>query len=118
MSYNVVATPNFDKELKRLARKYPSLKGEVNDLKEELKTNPLQGVDMGNNVRKIRLAVQSKGKGKRGGARVMTYLKMEKKNIILFSIYSKGKQDTITEQKIDEFINEINTESTNTGGGQ
>jgi len=104
MSYNVGTTPNFDKELKRLARKYPSLKGEVNNLIEELKTNPLQGVDMGNNVRKIRLAIQSKGKGKRGGARVMTYLEIEKENITLFSIYNKGVQDTISEQKITSFI--------------
>jgi mRNA-degrading endonuclease RelE of RelBE toxin-antitoxin system len=110
MSYNVVTTPNFDKELKRLARKYLSLKEEVNNLMEELKTNPLQGVDMGNSVRKIRLAVKSKGKGKRGGARVMTYLEINKENITLFSIYSKGKQDYISEQKIDELVDEIDNE--------
>jgi mRNA-degrading endonuclease RelE of RelBE toxin-antitoxin system len=110
MSCNVGTTPNFDKELKHLARKYPSLKGEMDNLMHELKTNPLQGVDMGNNVRKIRLAVQSKGKGKRGGARVMTYLEIDKENVILFSIYNKGEQDTISEQKIDELVKEIDDE--------
>jgi mRNA-degrading endonuclease RelE of RelBE toxin-antitoxin system len=107
MNYKVETTSRFDKYLKQLVKKYPSIKKEVEDLIEDLKTNPFLGTDIGNNVRKIRIAIQSKGKGKRGGARVMTYIKIEAEHLYLFSIYSKGEQDTISEKKIDTLIESI-----------
>jgi mRNA-degrading endonuclease RelE of RelBE toxin-antitoxin system len=107
MNYNVYTTPNFEKEAKRLKRKYPSLKAEIVSLIEELEKDPFIGTDIGNNVRKIRIAVQSKGKGKRGGARVMTCIKIEQESLSLFSIYSKGEQDSISNNKIEELIKEI-----------
>jgi mRNA-degrading endonuclease RelE of RelBE toxin-antitoxin system len=110
MNYNIETTPNFDKELKYLVRKYRSLKDEMAILLEKLTENPFMGIDMGNNVRKIRLAVQSKNKGKSGGVRVMTYLKIEAEHLYLFSIYSKGEYDTISEQKIDDLLEEIDDE--------
>jgi mRNA-degrading endonuclease RelE of RelBE toxin-antitoxin system len=107
MNYSIYTTPNFDKEAKRLSKKYHSLKNEIASLIEELEENPFIGTDIGNNVRKIRLAIQSKGKGKRGGARVMTYIKIERETLTLFSIYNKGEYDTISDQKIEELIKEI-----------
>jgi mRNA-degrading endonuclease RelE of RelBE toxin-antitoxin system len=86
MSYNVITLPNFEKELKRLARRYPSLKKEIGSLIEDLEESPFLGTDLGNNVREIRLAVQSKGKGKRGGARIMTYIIIVEETLYLFSI--------------------------------
>jgi mRNA-degrading endonuclease RelE of RelBE toxin-antitoxin system len=107
MSYKIQTTSRFDKEAKYLKRKYPSLKAELKSLIEELEENPFIGTDIGNNVRKIRMAVQSKGKGKRGGARVMTYIKIVDESLYLFSIYSKGEQDSISEKKIQELIKDI-----------
>jgi hypothetical protein len=83
------------------------LKAEIASLIEELEKDPFIGTDIGNNVRKIRIAIQSKGKGKRGGARVMTCLKIEQESLYLFSIYSKGEQDSISDNKIEELIKEI-----------
>lgn len=63
MSYKVFSIPPFDKQLKRLAKKYPSLKREYRELIEILEHDPMQGTSLGNNAYKIRLAIASKGKG-------------------------------------------------------
>jgi len=64
MSYNLIAVPTFRKELKKLAKKYPSLKNDLTLLFESLEENPTQGTSLGRNCYKIRLAITSKGKGK------------------------------------------------------
>jgi len=104
MSYNVLTTHRFDQEIKRLAKKYASLKGEYQELIEELEENPETGTPLGNNLYKIRLAIASKGKGKRGGARIITYLKTEQGNVYLLSIYDKGEQDTISDKEIRKIL--------------
>jgi mRNA-degrading endonuclease RelE of RelBE toxin-antitoxin system len=72
MSYKVRTIPNFEKALKRLAKKYPSLKLEYVALLDSLEQNPEQGTPIGNHCFKIRIAIASKGKGKSGGARVIS----------------------------------------------
>ena len=72
MSYKILSIPPFDKQLKRLVKKYPSLKNEFAKLLERLEQEPEQGKNLGNNCYKIRIAIASKGKGKSGGARVIT----------------------------------------------
>lgn len=67
MNYEIITSENFIRELKRLAKKYPSLKQEVDDLGDSLSQNPSQGTPIGKDCYKIRLAIKSKGKGKRGG---------------------------------------------------
>lgn len=84
MNYNVLTIPPFDKQLKRLVKKYPSLKIEFADLIESLEQKPEQGSPLGNNCFKIRLAIAAKGKGKSGGARIITNVLMQK----LWYIYS------------------------------
>ena len=61
MSYKVDTTLNFDKEVKKLAKKYKSLKEEIANLVEKLKKNPRTGTHLGNDIYKISLAVKSKG---------------------------------------------------------
>lgn len=72
MSYKVETIPNFDRELKRLAKKYPSLKAEILQLGDSITENPTSGTSIGRNCYKIRLSIKSKGKGKSGGARIIT----------------------------------------------
>lgn len=105
MAYTVVTIPRFDREMKQLAKKYSSLKEEYKLLVKELEKNPEKGIPLGNNLYKIRLAIVSKGKGKSGGARVITYLKTEEENIYLLSIYEKGKRDTISDKEITAILN-------------
>jgi mRNA-degrading endonuclease RelE of RelBE toxin-antitoxin system len=72
MNYNVKTIAVFEKQAKRLIKKYSSLKAELLELIHELKQNPYTGKPIGNNCYKIRIAIASKGKGKSGGARVIT----------------------------------------------
>ncbi len=104
MSYSVELSNNFKKEAKRLTKKYPSLITELTELFTELKENPTLGTPLGNNIYKIRLAIASKGKGKSGGARVLSFVKVTPTTVLLFSIYSKGETDNITDKQIQELI--------------
>jgi hypothetical protein len=104
MSYKVELSANFKKEAKKLIKKYPSLKQELSDLFDELAKNPIMGTDMGNNIYKIRLAIASKNKGKSGGARVMSFVKVTGTQVLLFSIYNKGDKDSISDNEIDDLL--------------
>jgi mRNA-degrading endonuclease RelE of RelBE toxin-antitoxin system len=75
MSYKILFTPEFEKEIKRLSRKYPSLKQDYLELLHSLSANPIQGISLGNQCFKIRLSIKSKASGKSGGARVITCVK-------------------------------------------
>ena len=70
---NVELFEDFKRDFRRLAKKFRSLKAELGELISELENNPKQGDDLGSGFYKIRLASDSKGKGKRGGFRVITY---------------------------------------------
>ena len=74
MNFSVIPSDKFKKEAKRLIRKYPSLKQELFDLSVILQVSPETGTSLGDNIYKIRIAIKSKGKGKSGGARVITYV--------------------------------------------
>jgi mRNA-degrading endonuclease RelE of RelBE toxin-antitoxin system len=107
MSYNIIALPVFRKELKRLAKKYDSLKNELALLFSSLEENPLQGTPLGNNCYKIRLAIASKGKGKKGGARVITNIIIVEKTVYLLSIYDKSKKDNLTDKEFDDLLRDV-----------
>ena len=104
MNYNIELSANFKKEAKRLTKKYPSLKGELVTLFTELEENPKLGIPLGNDTYKIRLAIASKNKGKSGGARVLSFVKVTQTAVLLFSIYSKGEIDSLTDKQIKELI--------------
>lgn len=107
MNYRVELSDNFKKEAKRLIKKYRSLKSEIASLITGLENNPTQGTHLGNDIYKIRLAVASKGKGKSGGARVLTFVKVTETIVILFSIYNKGEKDTISDKEIMELVRDL-----------
>lgn len=107
MSYKVVTIRPFDRQVKRLLKKYPSLKLELVELVKQLQENPKQGTDIGNNCFKIRLAISSKGKGKSGGARVITNLYITKDTVILLAIYDKSEQANISDKQIASLLDKI-----------
>jgi mRNA-degrading endonuclease RelE of RelBE toxin-antitoxin system len=107
MRYNVLTIPPFDRQLKRLAKKFPSLKAEYAELIEDLEDNPCKGTPLGNNCFKIRLAVASKGRGKSGSARVITHLYVENETVFLLAIYDKSEQSDISDRELKELLLEI-----------
>lgn len=74
MSYSIVYTDHFERELKRLSKKYKSIRGDLALLISDLEINPIQGQPLGKDCFKIRIAIASKGQGKSGGARVIIHV--------------------------------------------
>ena len=104
MSYKIKATQRFEKELKRLLKKYPSLKSEYAQLIQLLEKDNNYGTPIGNNCYKIRLAIASKGKGKSGGARIITFLIHADKELYLISIYDKSEKENILPKELHQAI--------------
>lgn len=104
MSYNVFTIPPFDKQLKRLFKKYPSIKEDFNLFLDDLEQNPIQGNDLGKNCYKIRFKISSKNKGKSGGARVITNVLVANQTVYLLSIYDKSDQETLSSKELDELL--------------
>lgn len=104
---NISVTDTFKRELKRLCKRYPSLVDDFESFLNEIETNPYVGVDLGNGVRKIRMAIKSKGKGKSGGARIITFnviLSENTTSINLVYIYDKSERSSIQKDEIIELL--------------
>lgn len=104
MSYKVDTIALFRKEAKKLIKKYPSLRNELSKLGSQLSTDPTAGIALGNNCYKIRLAIASKGKGKSGGARVITHFYVADNTVFLLSIYDKSAQENISDSQIKALL--------------
>ncbi len=107
MSYKVISLLKFEKEIKRLVKKYPSLKFEYIDLVRSLEKTPILGTSLGNNCYKIRISVASKGKGKSGGARVITFVKVIDFKVYLLTIFDKSEQESISNKELKEILSLI-----------
>lgn len=108
MNFRVIPSGKFKKEAKRLAKKYPSLKIELAELNATLANEPETGTPLGNNTYKIRLAIKSKAKGKSGGARVITYVVTDNKEIYLLTIYDKSDFDSVDDKTLRAIIESLN----------
>ncbi|MBO6187278.1 MAG: addiction module toxin RelE [Prevotella sp.] len=99
-----VLSDEFSRQFKRLAKKYPSLVEDYITFKQDLRENPFQGSDLGGGIRKVRMAIASKGKGKSGGARVITFnvnqLYEDTIRISLLTIYDKGEMASVSSNYI------------------
>ena len=74
---------------------------------ESLEENPQHGSPLGKDCYKIRLAITSKGKGKSGGARVITHVYIFRKTVYLLSVYDKSEQANIPQSVIDAMIKQL-----------
>jgi mRNA-degrading endonuclease RelE of RelBE toxin-antitoxin system len=110
MEYVFIPTPTFEKSYKRLKKKYHSLKTDLEAFKKEYNENPALGENLGGGFRKIRIAVKSKNRGKRGGARIITYdmcIKTEDKVVILVEIYDKSEISTLSEMEYEMVLSDF-----------
>ncbi len=107
MSYKVATITSFRKEAKQLIRKYPSLLKEIEELGDQLASNPAIGTPIGHGCYKIRLSIASKGKGKSGGARIITYVYVAGTTVFLLSIYDKSNRANISDAELNALLKEI-----------
>ena len=110
MSFEVIVTSRFKRDIKKLVKKYLSLKGEFGELLDSLEENPKLGVHLGNDCYKIRIAIASKGKGKSGGARVVTYILIRDQKVFLLTIYDKSEKENISDKELIELLALINVQ--------
>jgi hypothetical protein len=73
-------------------------------LGNQLATDPKQGTHLGSDIYKIRLSIASKRKGKSGGARVITFVRVIESTVLLVTIYNKGERDSITDKEIKQLL--------------
>lgn len=107
MNYSIVLDRTFEREVKRLSKRYASLKEDLKELRNELEQNPLSGTDLGGGLRKIRMRITSKGKGKSGGARVITFtvvIAVDETEINLLYIYDKAERSNISSKELEELL--------------
>jgi hypothetical protein len=107
MQYEVKTIAVFERQFKRLAKKYPSLKDDLKDLVSDLEKEPLIGTPLGKNCFKVRLNITSKNKGKSGGARVITHIIVKESNVYLLSIYDKSDKSKITDRELRELLSDL-----------
>ena len=103
MNCKITVTSDFLRELKHLAKKYKSIKQDVANLGKDLRANSRLGTELGHHLRKVRMSIASKGKGKSGGARVITYtliLAETDTEIILLTIYDKSERENLTDKEL------------------
>lgn len=104
MSFNIIATEPFERKLKRLAKKHKSLSSDLSAVIDELAENPTLGTPIGKDCFKIRVAITSKGKGKSGGARMITFVRVVKNTVYLMDIYDKSEQANISVKELQMLI--------------
>jgi mRNA-degrading endonuclease RelE of RelBE toxin-antitoxin system len=106
MNCKVVVADTFKREAKRLNKKHGSLKADIAKLIESLESEPIQGIPLGRDCYKIRMAISSKGKGKSGGARVITCVKVVKETVYLLAIFDKSEKSSLDDSELDFLLEE------------
>lgn len=104
MNCRIESSASFDKEAKRLRKRYVSFKEDYLQLLNELQQNPQLGTDLGHGLRKVRMKISSKGKGKSGGARVITFtvvVSQQDSVLNLLYIYDKADRTSISDKEIN-----------------
>ena len=104
MKIEIELSSDFEKDYKRLKKRYKSLTSDLELLKSNLIENPNIGKDLGNGIHKIRLSIESKGKGKRGGARLITHntilAKIVVHKIVFLKMYDKSEKGSVSDKEI------------------
>lgn len=107
MNYKMIVKPTFQPEAKRMAKHYASFKEDLASLVDELEQNPQLGTDLGHGLRKVRMRISSKGKGKSGGARVITFtviVSQQDAILNLLCIYDKADHASISLKEIEQLL--------------
>lgn len=104
----VEASPTFNRNLRTLAKKYRSIRNDVQPIIEQLEQGELpgdriSGVDYA--VFKLRVRNSDIQKGKSGGYRLIYYVKTVN-GIVLLTIYAKSEQVDIAAEDIQNIITE------------
>jgi mRNA-degrading endonuclease RelE of RelBE toxin-antitoxin system len=105
----VIFTAQFARDAKPFLKKYPSFAKSIEKLHSDLLLVPRLGTPYGNKIYKIRVADESKGKGKSGGFRVITYVIDERQDgtdIYVITVFSKSEEASIKKEDVKRLLKE------------
>jgi len=103
MNYKIETLPQFDKDVKKLKKRFPKLKEDLKLLIKALNKNPELGTHLESGIFKIRLQNSSIPTGKSSGFRVITYY-LRNEKLYLVTMYSKADKDSILTPKLKAII--------------
>ena len=106
MSYEIRVVDEFQKDVKKLYKKYRSIKKDIFDLIEKLEKDYSIGIDLGNGLYKIRVKNSDIG-GKSGGYRVIYYTRLLNEQIYLVTIYSKTQKESIDVKSLEPILGRL-----------
>ena len=106
---NVRISEDFRIAFKRLKKRHRSLETDFERLLASLRANPFQGVELEDGVRKVRLAISSKGRGKSGGARVIIRVRLVADELQLLYIYDKADYENVSEAYLRDVLSRMET---------
>ena len=107
---NIIYSDVFESKLRRFIKKFPSLLDEIEDLANQLEANSQLGIALGSGLYKIRLSVESKGAGKSGGFRVITYVVYQQpssNDVYLLTLYDKSEDATMKKEQLVKLVRRI-----------
>jgi mRNA-degrading endonuclease RelE of RelBE toxin-antitoxin system len=102
-------TLEFKRNLRALAKKYRSIRSDIQPLIDQLLAGQLPGDQVpgvGLTIFKVRLQNSDIRKGKRSGYRCIYYLKT-RNDVILVTVYSKSEQSDVTISKLQSILQEM-----------
>ena len=103
----ILVRDSFKRDFKKLAKKYDNITDDLENLFESLKENPTQGTPLGLDCFKVRMSISDNNKGKGGGARVITCIKIIKDTIYLLTIYDKSEKESISKRELKDLVEQI-----------
>ena len=109
---NIIYSDAFESKLRRFVKKFPSILDEIEELAEQLEKNAHLGIALGSGLHKIRLSVESKGGGKSGGFRVITYVvyqEIESNDVYLLTLYDKSEDSSFKKESLLKIVKKIIT---------
>lgn len=112
MSFEIFTTSEFESQAKALQKRHRSFKSDLKELVISLMSNPFQGIELTPGIRKIRMAITSKGRGKSGGARVITYTIVTAETegkVYLMNVYDKSDLSTVELSVIKDIVKGLET---------
>lgn len=95
---------DFRASYKQLKKRHKSLEADFERLLASLLVNPMQGVELSGGVRKVRMAITSKGRGKSGGARVIIRVRIVHDELQLLYIYDKADMENVSDAYLREVM--------------
>lgn len=110
MKFKIIPTGKFLKEIKKLTKKYKTIKKDIDELSNLLQETPRAGIDLGRGLYKIRLKSSNMKKGKSGGFRVIYYLLVEDRKVYLLTIFAKSEREDFDMIRLERILKELRPE--------